>query len=106
MLTALIATLSHLLLDWTNNYGVRPFFPVQSALVCGQLRVHRRAGDLGAACAGAGDALALWAGGRARLARASTAFRGRGWAIFALCGMVALWGWRWAEHDAGAGAAG
>ena len=26
-LTALIAALSHLLLDWTNNYGVRPFFP-------------------------------------------------------------------------------
>jgi membrane-bound metal-dependent hydrolase YbcI (DUF457 family) len=26
-LTALISALSHLLLDWTNNYGVRPFFP-------------------------------------------------------------------------------
>jgi inner membrane protein len=25
--TALIAALSHLLLDWTNNYGLRPFFP-------------------------------------------------------------------------------
>ena len=25
--TALVAALSHLLLDWTNNYGVRPFFP-------------------------------------------------------------------------------
>ena len=25
--TALIAALSHILLDWTNNYGVRPFFP-------------------------------------------------------------------------------
>ena len=23
----LIALLSHLLLDWTNNYGLRPFFP-------------------------------------------------------------------------------
>jgi len=22
-----IAALSHLLLDWTNNYGLRPFFP-------------------------------------------------------------------------------
>jgi inner membrane protein len=27
-----------------------------------------------------------------------TAFRGRGWAIFALTGIVLLWGWRWAEH--------
>ena len=26
-LTAFVAALSHLLLDWTNNYGVRPFFP-------------------------------------------------------------------------------
>jgi inner membrane protein len=26
-LTALISALSHLLLDWTNNYGLRPFFP-------------------------------------------------------------------------------
>ena len=26
-LCALIALLSHLLLDWTNNYGLRPFFP-------------------------------------------------------------------------------
>jgi inner membrane protein len=26
------------------------------------------------------------------------AFRGRGWAIFALTGMVMLWCWRWAEH--------
>ena len=25
-------------------------------------------------------------------------FRGRGWAIFALTGMVLLWGWRWAEQ--------
>jgi inner membrane protein len=27
-------------------------------------------------------------------------FRGRGWAIFALLAMVALWGWREVEHDA------
>ena len=25
--TAFISSLSHILLDWTNNYGVRPFFP-------------------------------------------------------------------------------
>ncbi len=25
--TACVAALSHLLLDWTNNYGLRPFFP-------------------------------------------------------------------------------
>jgi inner membrane protein len=26
------------------------------------------------------------------------AFRGRGWAVFALTGMVLLWGWRWMEQ--------
>src|SRR4051794_33845160 len=26
-LAALISSLSHIALDWTNNYGVRPFFP-------------------------------------------------------------------------------
>jgi inner membrane protein len=26
-------------------------------------------------------------------------FRGRGWAIFALASIVALWGWRWVEHN-------
>jgi len=28
-------------------------------------------------------------------------FRGRGWAIFALTGMVLLWCWRWSEHAHG-----
>jgi inner membrane protein len=28
-------------------------------------------------------------------------FRGQGWAIFALAGMVALWCWRWGEHAQG-----
>jgi inner membrane protein len=32
------------------------------------------------------------------LARKKKKFRGRGWAIFALTGMVLLWGWRWAEQ--------
>ena len=72
--------------------------PVQSALVCGQLRVHRRAGAVGAAscwpwsCPGCSD----WP--TARSERAASRFRGRGWAIFALAGMVVLWCWRWAEQ--------
>ena len=45
-LAALISALSHILLDWTNNYGVRPFFPFNPRLVCGQLRLHRRTGAL------------------------------------------------------------
>ena len=96
-LTALIAALSHLLLDWTNNYGLRPFFPFNPRW-----------------CAGSFVFIAepvLWAllllalivpgllgliGGEIGVRR--NHFRGRGWAIFALLGMVAVWGDRWSEH--------
>ena len=60
-------------------------FSLQSALVCGQLCVYRRAGAVGAAVGGAGDALAAGAGGGEIGARQKP-FRGRGWAIFALTG--------------------
>ncbi len=70
---------------------------VQPALVCGQLRLYRRAGAAGSARLGARDSGAAGAG-RRRDRRAPAGFRGRGWAIFALTGMVLLWGWRWAEQ--------
>jgi inner membrane protein len=34
-LAALISALSHLLLDWTNNYGLRPFLPFNSRWYAG-----------------------------------------------------------------------
>jgi inner membrane protein len=96
-LTALIAALSHLLLDWTNNYGLRPFFPFNSRWYAGNLVFIAEP--------------VLWAlfflafilpwlfgfvGRKTDAPRA--AFRGRSWAIFALSGMVLLWGWRWWEQ--------
>jgi inner membrane protein len=96
-LTALIAALSHLLLDWTNNYGVRPFFPFNPRWYAGSFMFIAEP--------------ILWAlfflalvmpwlfgliGGEIGARRKP--FRGRGWAIFALVGMVVLWGWRWSEH--------
>jgi inner membrane protein len=96
-LTALIAALSHLLLDWTNNYGLRPFFPFNPRWYAGSFVFIAEP--------------VLWAlfflalvmpwlfglvGGEIGARR--TPFRGRGWAIFALSAMVLLWGWRWAEH--------
>jgi inner membrane protein len=36
-LTALMAALSHLMLDWTNNYGLRPFFPFNPRWYAGNL---------------------------------------------------------------------
>jgi inner membrane protein len=96
-LTALIAALSHLLLDWTNNYGVRPFFPFNPrwyegsfvfiaepviwALLLIALIVPGLLGLIGG-----------------EIGARRNPYRGQGWAIFALVGMVVLWGWRWSEH--------
>ena len=94
---ALIAALSHLFLDWTNNYGLRPFFPFNPRWYAGSFMFIAEP--------------VLWflfflaffmpwifglidreiGGIRKR-------FRGRGWAIFALAGMLLLDCLRWAEH--------
>ena len=96
-LTALLSALSHLLLDWTNNYGLRPFLSIQFTLVRGQLRLHCRAGSAGCAHARVGHA---WIFGLAdsEMGAKKVKFCGRGWAIFALTAMVLLWGWRRAEQ--------
>lgn len=96
-LTALIAALSHLLLDWTNNYGVRPFFPFNSRWYAGSFVF------IAEPVVWALLFLALfmpWVLGLAdgEIGARRPRFRGRGWAIFALCGWVALGCWRWAEH--------
>jgi inner membrane protein len=96
-LTALLSALSHLLLDWTNNYGLRPFFPFNPRWYAGSF-VFIIEPVLWVLL---GSALVIPAllgliGGEIGVRR--TPFRGRGWAIFALTGMVLLWGWRWAEQ--------
>jgi inner membrane protein len=97
-LTALLAALSHLLLDWTNNYGVRPFFPFNARWYAGSFVFIAEPVLwllLGLAM------LMPWVLGLAdqEIGARRKPFRGRGWAIFALSGMVLLWGWRWLEHD-------
>ena len=96
-LTAVIASLSHLMLDWTNNYGLRPFFPFNPRWYEGSIVFIAEPvlwALLGAAM------VVPWllglVGGEIGVRRQR--FRGRGWAIFALTGMVLLWGWRWAEQ--------
>jgi len=96
-LTALFSALSHLLLDWTNNYGLRPFFPFNPRWYAGSLVF------IGEPVLWALLSLALvmpWLLGLAdsEIGAKKKKFRGRGWAIFALTGMVLLWGWRWAEQ--------
>jgi inner membrane protein len=95
--TALIAALSHILLDWTNNYGVRPFFPFNPRWYAGSFMFIAEPILWGL------FALALvvpWLLGLAdrEMGARRPAFRGRGWAIFALLGLVVLGCWRWAEH--------
>jgi inner membrane protein len=99
-LTALIAALSHLLLDWTNNYGVRPFFPFNPRWCAGSFVFIAEPVIWGLFFL----ALAVpWLLGLAdrEIGARRQKFSGRGWAIFALTGMAALWGWRWTEHERG-----
>ena len=98
-IAAFVSASSHILLDWTNNYGVRPFFPFNPrwyegsfvfiadpwlwALLLGALIVPFILGLVEREISSR---------------RTSTPFRGRGWAIFALTGMFLLWCLRYAEH--------
>jgi inner membrane protein len=96
-LTAFIAALSHIALDWTNNYGVRPFFPFNSRWYAGSFMFIAEPVLWGLFLL----ALVLpWLFGLTdrEIGVRKTRFRGRGWAIFALAGMAALWVWRWSEH--------
>jgi len=96
-LTALLSALCHLLLDWTNNYGLRPFFPFNPRWYAGSF-VFIAEPVLWALLLAAlviPELLGL-VGGEIGVRRVE--FRGRGWAIFALTGMVLLCGWRWAEQ--------
>ena len=93
----LLAACSHLLLDFTNSYGVRPFFPfdprwfnaglvfIFDPLIFGALLLAVVAPPLFAL-------VSSEVGARRQV------FRGRGWAVFALLFMVGMWGLRAVEH--------
>lgn len=94
---AFIAACSHILLDWTNNYGVRPFFPFNPRWYAGSF-VFIAEPVLWALLLSA--LIFPWLFGLTdrEIGVRRTRFRGRAWAIFALVGMVIVWCWRWAEH--------
>jgi inner membrane protein len=96
-LTALISALSHLLLDWTNNYGLRPFYPFNPRWYAGSI-VFIVEPVLWALLVAAMVIPALLGLVGGEIGAKKTQFRGQGWAIFALVGMVVLWGWRWSEQ--------
>jgi len=88
-LTALIAALSHLLLDWTNNYGLRPFFPFNPRWYAGSFVFIAEPVLwllLGSALVIPGllGLIGERLGAQGPVSRA-------GWAIFALTGMVLVW---------------
>ena len=95
----LIALLSHLLLDWTNNYGVRPLFPFNPHWYAGSI-VFIFEPVLFVVLLVSLVAPALFGLVGNEVGARRQVFRGRGWAIFALIVMVAVWGWREVEHDA------
>jgi len=95
---ALVALLSHLLLDYTNNYGLRPFFPFNDhwyaasiVFIVDPLMLALLLGAL----------ILPWIFGlvNAEVGAKQQAFQGRGWAIAALVGIAGWWGLRAVEHE-------
>jgi inner membrane protein len=97
-LGALVALLSHLLLDWTNNYGLRPFFPFNPRWYEGSL-VFIVEPVILALLLIAFAAPALFGLIGSEVGARREKLRGRGWAIAALLGIAALWGWRAIEQQ-------
>lgn len=94
---ACIALLSHLLLDFTNNYGLRPFFPFNPKWYAWSIvfivePVLLAALTIGLIMPPLFGLISSEVGARQK------APRGRGWAIFALLAMIATWGVRDFEH--------
>ncbi|WP_035358945.1 metal-dependent hydrolase [Edaphobacter aggregans] len=97
-LFSFVAVASHLLLDWTNNYGVRPFFPFNPRWYAGSF-VFIFEPVIFVLLLAALLAPALFSLVGSEVGARKPLYRGRGWAIAALAGIVALWGWRIIERN-------
>jgi inner membrane protein len=95
---ALVALLSHLLLDYTNNYGLRPFFPFNDHWYAASIVFIFDPWMFGMLLA-ALIAPLLFGLVNAEVGAKKQPFRGQGWAIAALIGIVAWWGLRTVEHE-------
>lgn len=94
---ALIAVLSHLLLDYTNNYGLRPFFPFNDRWYARSIVFIFDPVIFAALVASFFVPWILGLTDREIGAR-RVRFRGRGWSIAMLVFIVLWWGVRNAEH--------
>jgi inner membrane protein len=95
---ALVALLSHLLLDYTNNYGLRPFFPFNDRWYAASIVFIF---DPVMFVLLLGALIAPWLFGlvNAEVGAKKQPFPGLGWAIAALLGIVGWWGLRTVEHQ-------
>ena len=96
-LFSLIAVLSHLLLDYTNNYGIRPFFPFNPRWYSWNI-VYVVEPVILAVLGFALVMPALLGLTDREIGVRRTRFRGRAWAIGALVSVVLLYALRNAEH--------
>jgi inner membrane protein len=97
-LATLVALLSHLFLDWTNNYGLRPFFPFDPHWYAGSFVFIFEPVLFLLLLIGLVTP-SLFTLINSEIGATRPTFRGQGWAITALLGMSALWGFRFLEHQ-------
>ena len=97
-LFAVLALLSHLLLDYTNNYGIRPFYPFNPHWYAGSIVFIIEPILFLMLLAGLVMPY-LFALINSEVGARRPPFRGTGWATAALLGMVALWTWRLVEQQ-------
>ncbi len=93
----LLALLSHIFLDWTNNYGVRPFFPFNPRWYAGSFVFIFEPVIFGLLVLGLLAPVLFGLVGSEVGARRER-FGGRGWAAAALVGVAAIWGFRAFQH--------
>jgi inner membrane protein len=97
-LFSLVAVLSHLLLDFTNNYGLRPFFPFNPRwYACSIVSIYEPL--MWAALLAALLMPAIFALADSEIGARRPPFRGRGWAVAALLFIAVLYGVRNAERQ-------
>ncbi|HEY0264548.1 MAG TPA: metal-dependent hydrolase [Granulicella sp.] len=95
---SLLALLSHLFLDWTNNYGIRPFFPFNPRWYEGSFVFIIEPVILLILLAALG-APSLFGLIHSEIGVRRRPFRGRGWAMAGVLALAALWSWRAFEHQ-------
>jgi inner membrane protein len=95
---SLVALLSHLLLDWTNNYGLRPFFPFNPRWYAGSF-VFIFEPVLFLILLIALVAPSLFGLINSEVGARKPAFRGQNWAIAGLLAMAALWSFRFVQRE-------